>query len=533
MANLPELQLFASQNGFGLTAPLTHQQVVDLAGYWLPQMCFYWDERFHPITLEDMFTMVDAQFAAFPSDAQDTWRVNKLLRSGSNTGVIQAFDPPLVHVPDGLVLQGNPPQQFAVPAVRVLAEGTAARDALRLPEVGTGAVVTHGASFNRSNQFFGPQRTLSTGNTSAPSDPFLPRADEPDPNPTPANPSGRRPRITVMAQLQNLFELLKYELTVAEADAAPGFDYPPDGMRGGFNIAGNLLRPVTPQTPPLSAAAQRDFLLELIAAHESGGTMPDPPAGWRLDRLAWNVVTRFAFLEYSFFYAYNDFERYQTAIWDNEHEGDDEGCCLVFDRNVLNLAATSSDPNALRRAVPHSIITSVHEEYQDADLFKFIDPPFPPPPIRTGKHASRWTSPCSSRVEAMRHISRRERTTSSISGTTGATSTKTHRGPTSSRPPCSPSRSSWLSSSISSTRRISPRTMACTRGRRILSLVRRRRSPRMSSCCRCRRTITSTCRRTKRSWRCAPMPASGAGMTVRWTIARRSLQRRDGFSASC
>ena len=164
MANLPELQLFASQNGFGLTAPLTHQQVVDLAGYWLPQMCFYWDERFHPITLEDMFTMVDAQFAASPPDAQDTWRVNKLLRSGSNTGVIQAFDPPLVHVPDGLVLQGNPPQQFTVPAVRVLAEGTAARDALRLPEVGTGAVVTHGASFNRSNQFFGPQRTLSTGN---------------------------------------------------------------------------------------------------------------------------------------------------------------------------------------------------------------------------------------------------------------------------------------------------------------------------------------------------------------------------------
>ena len=43
-------------------------------------------------------------------------------------------------------------------------------------------------------------------------------------------------------------------------------------------------------------------------------------------------MTRFAFLEYYFFYAYNDFERYQTAIFDNEHEGDDEGCCLVFDR---------------------------------------------------------------------------------------------------------------------------------------------------------------------------------------------------------
>ena len=48
--------------------------------------------------------------------------------------------------------------------------------------------------------------------------------------------------------------------------------------------------------------------------------------------MAWDAVTRFAFLEYYFFYAYNDFERYQTALFDNEHEGDDEGCCLVFDR---------------------------------------------------------------------------------------------------------------------------------------------------------------------------------------------------------
>src|SRR5262245_13134813 len=143
MANLPELQLFASQNGFGLTAPLTHAQVVQLAEYWLPQMCFYWDERFHPIALDDMFTMVDAQFAALPPAAQDTWRVSKLLRAGSNTGVVQAFDPPVVHVPDGVVLQGSPPQQFPVPVVRVLGQGTAARDALRLPEVGTSAVITH------------------------------------------------------------------------------------------------------------------------------------------------------------------------------------------------------------------------------------------------------------------------------------------------------------------------------------------------------------------------------------------------------
>jgi hypothetical protein len=102
--------------------------------------------------------------------------------------------------------------------------------------------------------------------------------------------------------------------------------------------------------------------------------------------VAWNAVTRFAFLEYCFFYAYNDWERYQTALFDNEHEGDDEGCCLVFDRDAISLAA-SGGAEALRRVVPHRIITSVHEEYQDADLFRLIPPPTlqpgePVPPAR-------------------------------------------------------------------------------------------------------------------------------------------------------
>ena len=65
--------------------------------------------------------------------------------------------------------------------------------------------------------------------------------------------------------------------------------------------------------------------------------------------MAWGAVTRFAFLEYYFFYAYNDFERYQTAIFDNEHEGDDEGCCLVFDRELLSPAATSGQARAILR----------------------------------------------------------------------------------------------------------------------------------------------------------------------------------------
>ena len=53
---------------------------------------------------------------------------------------------------------------------------------------------------------------------------------------------------------------------------------------------------------------------------------------------------------------------------------------------MINLAAAGGMA-ALIRAVPSAIITSVHEEYQDADLFRFIPPPMiqpgdPVPPAR-------------------------------------------------------------------------------------------------------------------------------------------------------
>jgi hypothetical protein len=320
--------------------------------------------------------MVEGPFAALPPEAQDTWRVGVRVREGT-AAVERRFDPPVVHVPDGMAIEQTGQGPVSVRVRRVLNDGSPGRPALRMPEVDGDAMVTHGASFGRANQFFGPLVTLSGTNTAAPGDPFLPRADEPDPG----NPGERRPRVTAMAAFMNLLDLLRYELLVAGTD-----DYPPDGLRHGFGIVGRLLRREAHDAPDFPPEAQRAFLLAAIAAHEAGEPLPEPPPGWRLDRTAWNAVTRYAFLEYYFFYAYNDFERYQTAIFDNEHEGDDEGCCLVFDRNVINLAAAGG-MEALIRAVPHAIITSVHEEYQDADLIRFIPPPIigegePVPPAR-------------------------------------------------------------------------------------------------------------------------------------------------------
>lgn len=368
MADLQRLREFAQTHNFDLTRPLRHDQVALLATNWRPRMKFHYDEKFFPVSLDDMITMVETHLASLSPVRQNELKVTKLLRDGSSFA-FATFDPPVVHVPDGFV---NVAGQLR-PAVRVLTEpGMTPRAALAMPEIDTGAVITHGATAGRASEFFGPETTVNGLGVAAPGEPYLPRAEEPDP----ANPGQTRPRITVMAALLNLLELLKYELQVA-GDG----NYPPDGLRRGFDIGGSLIRPMGPNPPLVTAEAIRQFLLAQIAWHESGGSgaPPSPPSGWRLDRLAWDAVTRYAFLEYSFFYAYNDFDRYQTAIFENEHEGDDEGCCLVFDRNQINLAAGSPDPSLLLRIVPLAIITSVHEEYQNADLIQFIPVPVQQP----------------------------------------------------------------------------------------------------------------------------------------------------------
>ena len=153
--------------------------------------------------------------------------------------------------------------------------------------------------------------------------------------------------------------------------------------------------------------------------NETNGATPPPPLGWRLNRSAWNAVTRFTFLEYDFFYAFNDFNRYQDALFANEHEGDNEGCCLVFDRSSFTVAP--NDSNALLRVIPHSMMTCVHEEFQDADKFKFVDPPLSFPPdlrardvvpftvyIAAGSHATYFTKGTHDLVDFQDHIAKIE-----------------------------------------------------------------------------------------------------------------------------
>jgi hypothetical protein len=365
MADLRALQEFAAENGFDLTRPLTHAQADLLAQYWAPDMRFHEDERFHPIALDEVVSMVETHFAVLPEQARATLRVPVTVRRDAQTAEVRMFDPPVVRVPDGVV-PGNAPSNQVIPVARVLTDGRPVPDAMALPEVGDATVLTHGANVDRANAFFGASQTFSGGSVGLPGDPFVPRARESAAEAAP-------PRVTVLASLMNLLDLLRYELLVSADD-----DYPSDALRRAFDVSGMLLR-ASGNVPQLPFDVRRAILLALIRAHEEGGQLPDLPPGIELDRVAWDAITRFAFLEYSFFYAYNDFERYQTALFDNEHEGDAEGCCLVFDRNVLNVAAGAGNDDALRRAVPHAIITSVHEEFTGSDIVQFVPPPVLPP----------------------------------------------------------------------------------------------------------------------------------------------------------
>jgi hypothetical protein len=405
MANIPRLQEFATENDFGLTSPLAHELVKKLVEHWLPEMRFHEDEKFHPISIDENFTMIDASFGALPPTAQQEWLVSKFVRGTDNTGVERECEPPVVSVPDGLVFQPTAQGVVARSVERVISEGASARDGLEDEAVDIDAVVTHGASFKRSDLFFGALGTLGGNPQSSAGDPFEPRAKA----------ENGSPQITVMGSLLNLFELLKYELLAA----APEADYPPDGLRGAVEIAFSLLNPIVPQTLPLPFEVLREFLLKLIEADETNSERPPAPLGWRLNRSAWNAVRRYTFLEYDFFYAFNDFNRHEEGLFANEHEGDSEGCCLVFDRSVFNVAP--NDENAVLRAVPEFMMTCVHEEFQDADEFKFIDPPVSFPPemrardvvpftvyIAAGSHATYFTSGTHDLVDFQDHIAKIE-----------------------------------------------------------------------------------------------------------------------------
>ncbi|MGH8166849.1 MAG: hypothetical protein ACREQ1_06390, partial [Woeseiaceae bacterium] len=162
MADLQALRDFADDNDFGLSGPLTARQARELAEYWLPDLHFHEDERFHPIALSDVFDMVESHLATMPPEVREQWRVGIRQRGVDENGVeiaeVVLHDPPVLFNPDGSLPVPGPQVR------RVLAEGAAVRAALGDAEVNTDTFLTNGASFTYANEHFGSTDLLFGGN---------------------------------------------------------------------------------------------------------------------------------------------------------------------------------------------------------------------------------------------------------------------------------------------------------------------------------------------------------------------------------
>jgi hypothetical protein len=348
MPNLDDIAAFAKERGHNLTHTLRHTHVEALANAWVPEIRFHERERFHPVDLPGLLRIPPEVFANLPASDKEEFRI--AVKTGTlNNGepIIEYFDPPIVWIDSGS-------------AAHVLGSGAKAADAMTDPALDRSAVFTYGARLEAGRQFFGASKTVSGATEPAPGDP-------------------RRPRhlpIVVHAELRVLLETLKHEL---ELDNLPSWfedkRQPIDAIWSGFAVEELFFfRQSSGPGPAFARPDMRNVLRALVAAHLAGdaaawqAALNLIPLGWALSQRAWAAVTQYAFLEFYFVYAFNDYKEYARWPFENEHEGDVEGCCVVFERSKLEDLVAGTKTAA--QVTAHTVITSVHEEFHDSDCLK-------------------------------------------------------------------------------------------------------------------------------------------------------------------
>lgn len=320
----------AVSSAFNLTGPLRHEVVVQLADAWYPEIRFHEDERFHPVDFEALFTVPPQVMATLDEATRDTLRIQ--------VGDAR-FEPPIVRT-------GSDTVPASALTNAVLDDPTTGAEVQA--RVSSGSVYTHGGGFDRSVQLFGASSTVQGL-----------------PEPSPGNPRVPRHPIVVRGEMRFLFESLKHELQA---------DRPDDSMWGRFAVEHSFFRAVGTGNVVFTTRAKRDILRRLIAAVDAGdeaaqaAALAEIPQPWQFVTRAWDALRNYVFLEYYFLYPYNDYLQVADSIFSNEHEGDNEGCCVVFDRRDLEDLAAGT--KALDEIVAHTVITSVHEEFNDNDELK-------------------------------------------------------------------------------------------------------------------------------------------------------------------
>ena len=340
MTDLRENADRARALGFNLTGQLSHERVTQLAELWLPEIRFHEEERFHPIDLERLFKVPVEVLAGLSPAAREAFLITVSGAVGD-----QHFAPPVVRNGSTVLLHGGD-----INANLQAPPGTDGTETL-LDGVDENTVYSHGKSLTRSIEFFGASDTVSGNTVPQPGDPRVPRHD-----------------IVVRTEMRFLLDALRHYLQ----------DSPPvDSLWGWFDVESVIIRSPEPVYP-----ADRDeklaILHDLVEGFEAGDEPQQASAiqritqhiGWSLHQRAWDAVRFYAFLEFSFVYAYNDYPDYGDWPFVNEHEGDVEGCCVVFDRRDLDRVAADPTANPIEQVIAHTVITSVHEPWNDNDELK-------------------------------------------------------------------------------------------------------------------------------------------------------------------
>lgn len=326
-----------------MTGLLEHaRDVVPLAERFLPLIRFHHDERFHPVGLAGLALIPRREFRAATAAAAEAMEITVEVADPSGIGVVsRRFPPP--------VLRTNTPGS---PGHVVANETDDTFAPFSRSEIRRSSELTHGPGFTRSNRIFGSLGTVSGLEEPSEGDPRVPRHP-----------------IEVIAEFRMMWESLGHAIEIEEL---PDAEYPKadDSIWDVTSLLPLFFALTVPQgdAAPFTTGAQRAVMSAIIA----GNVAPALPFGWQLRNDVVETARNAAILEYHLIYAYNDYDKYEP--WPaNYHEGDDEGCCYVFDRRELESSILEGTPDRIFDAIPKHVITAVHEERQGADRIKDFD----------------------------------------------------------------------------------------------------------------------------------------------------------------
>ncbi|KKN12090.1 hypothetical protein LCGC14_1019990 [marine sediment metagenome] len=324
--DIPFLKDFAVQTNFDMTNPLSHNEVKELALRWLPQFRFHEDELFHPISINQVLytgrTSINTQWWL---EDKDGFLISPwvLFKSHDDKESLN-FNPSY-----------PPNSKFNSTEITRKSHFTNLKD----------------TEYDIAKALFGSKEMYSGMQ--------LPRF----------------PGVT-MGEFRSLLETLYHNLR-AYVDY-PAELYDDDEGRVLDEIIG----------PPLFGDKKSEWrkLLELVEMERLGQREGSTSQTYNnllnsliedgiISEIEWEIIRFYGILEYHLCYEYNDWSAHQIDIFANEHEGDVEGCALVFNLNTIKAVYKKTQEESQREIAlstlkPDFIMTAAHNESNNLDEIK-------------------------------------------------------------------------------------------------------------------------------------------------------------------